>query len=153
MVIKTVQKKGGIKSLQNDTENIEFQKNDVYLKKSLLPAIVGLIIMIVVVIFVVAPVLAVMEQEVQDSLIAKRIVEFFPALFGFILLMLFVFALNYGLNNKTVDENEEAYYIDTADIAIAPGTLKVRDAKKILQIRFAKGEISSEEYTERMARL
>ena len=52
-----------------------------------------------------------------------------------------------------VDEDEEGYYIDTNDIAFEPGKLRVKDAREILRIRYAKGEINSVEYTERMARL
>ena len=55
--------------------------------------------------------------------------------------------------SKPVPEDEKDFYLDTSDIAVEPKRLTVRDAKKILKIRFAKGEISSEEYTERMSRL
>jgi uncharacterized membrane protein len=53
--------------------------------------------------------------------------------------------------NTIVDEDEAEYYVEDTDID--PETLTVRDAKKILQIRLAKGEITSEDYTERMSRL
>jgi len=43
--------------------------------------------------------------------------------------------------------------VDSDDIAFEFSSFGVRDAKKILQIRFAKGEISNEEYVERMSRL
>ena len=52
------------------------------------------------------------------------------------------------------EENEtNSYTVDTNDIAIEPSTKSIRDAKKILKIRYAKGEINSKEYTERMSRL
>jgi uncharacterized membrane protein len=62
-------------------------------------------------------------------------------------------ALGIALPNGYVEETEVAYYLDTDDIAVEPKTLKVRDARKILKIRFAKGEITKEEYTMRMSRL
>jgi len=82
--------------------------------------------------------------------------QYFPIV-AFLPLVL-VIAIIYGvagiyLDSKPVSNEEASYYVDTNDIAVEPKTLSVRDAKKILRIRFAKGEISSEEYTERMSRL
>lgn len=47
-------------------------------------------------------------------------------------------------------DGDEVYYVEPEYIEIGKG---IKDDEKILRLRFAKGEISIEEYTERMARL
>ena len=81
----------------------------------------------------------------------KSLVEMIP--FCVLFLVLIIVIRTILNNNSLVDEEEQAYYLDQDDIAVEPGTLKVRDAKKILKIRYAKGEINSLEYSERMSRL
>ena len=49
-----------------------------------------------------------------------------------------------------VADDEVSYYVEPEFVEKG---LRVKDAKQILKIRFAKGEIDSFEYTERMSRL
>ena len=54
-------------------------------------------------------------------------------------------------DNDLVPDKEVAYYVTEGDID--PEPLKVKDSKKILEIRYAKSAIDGFEYTERMSRL
>lgn len=88
-------------------------------------------------------------ERIRESYNATADFMIVVVLFTIIMSVLYL-VLKFG---GYVSEEEESYFVDKTDVTFEPGKLKVRDAKKILQIRFAKGEISSEEYTERMARL
>jgi uncharacterized membrane protein len=114
----------------------------------------GLVIIAVVVLVGLSLINSHINETLEGSDIPqplRTLISVVPVVFAILGLS---FAIQFGLaGERPVDEDEEAYYIDTADIAIEPGTLKVRDAKKILKIRYAKGDISSVEYLERMSRL
>ena len=68
----------------------------------------------------------------------------------------FEFFKNYGKKRKypsitkCFNDGDEGYYVEPEFVEV--GTV-IKDSKKILKLRLSKGEINSEEYTERMSRL
>ena len=111
--------------------------------------LVGFILPIIIII-ILYPQLHAEINTLELSGPSKTIVSFTPVMIVAFLILSFISILH---GSKAIPDDEAAYYLDQDDIAVEPKTLTIRDAKKILKIRYAKGDIDSFEYTERMSRL
>ena len=117
--------------------------------------IIGKTIGLMIAVFIAVPLAIPVIQNLQlPDTQTKTVFQIIP-IFGIVLVagMLFFVVIQCF---STVDEDEEGYYEDEEeymDDAPDGKHILVKDAKEILRIRLAKGEISTEEYTDRMSRL
>lgn len=70
-----------------------------------------------------------------------------------VIIIIPVFMILSFLSQSPDNNEEENGYVEREYIEEVDKHVTVMEAKKILKLRLAKGEISAEEYSERMARL
>lgn len=94
-----------------------------------------------------------LEEQTREAM--EEIKKDFNSTFLFILIitLLGIITIPIFIVGRKQDDMELDSNIDTAKISIEPGKYKEIDVAAILKKRYVRGEISSEEYTEKMSRL
>jgi len=114
-------------------------------------SIIWLVLLLFVSISVILPIINDVGQEMEPGL-EKDIINISPFFLTVVIPVVVILNIIGSVLNdaELVDEDEVSYYVEHEYVEQG---IRVKDAKKILKIRFAKGEIDSYEYTERMSRL
>jgi uncharacterized membrane protein len=126
--------------------------------KKMLKELIIIIVLLVIGVAVVLPVLNSLSEELPDgseSQFIKSVIPMLPVFFGIAILVSVIGMFTGGGNSYYEDvEDEEIVEEEEVDETPLEQTKKARkSAYEILAERYAKGEISDEDYTEAMARL